>query len=197
MVEINQGFKDIEKSRRVGVLARPGFSNYFEGGRDAHPTVHYMTELPEEDLVIYRRKLPHWRLAGSVYFVTWRLEFTQPEMTPDERAVIMAALKHFDGQRYDLYAVVVMHNHVHALVKPVERYRLQAIVQSWKSFTAHKFSKDHSRRIPIWQQEYFDRIVRDEKEFFNKLEYIINNPWKTWPDMKDYPWLYIKEDMNP
>ena len=156
-----------------------------------------MSDLAAEELVIYRRKLPHWRLDGSVYFVTWRLEFTQPELTQDERAVIMSALKYFDGHRYDLYAAVVMHNHVHALVKPLENFRLQDIVHSWKSFTAHRFSQDYCRRVPIWQQEYFDRIVRDEKEFFDKAQYIMNNPFKQWPDMEDYPWLWIKEDIEP
>ena len=156
-----------------------------------------MTELPEEELVIYRRKMPHWRLPGSVYFVTWRLEFSQPELTPEERAVTMSALKHFDHHRYELYAGVVMHNHVHALVRPLEKYLLQDLVHSWKSFSAHKLSKDYDRRVPIWQEEYFDRIVRDEKEFFNKVEYIVNNPLKTWPEVEEYPWILVKEDLEP
>jgi hypothetical protein len=41
-----------------------------------------MAEPPAEELVKYRRKMPHWRLADSVYFVTWRLEFSQPELIP-------------------------------------------------------------------------------------------------------------------
>jgi len=141
--------------------------------------------------------MPHWRLAGSVYFVTWRLEFTQPELTPDERAVIMSALHHFDGSRYELYAGVVMHNHVHVLIKPSGKYRLQDLVHSWKSFTAHKFNQDFLRKVPVWQKEYFDRIVRDEKEFLDKAQYIINNPLKQWPEIEDYPWVWIKEEMDP
>lgn len=132
-----------------------------------------------------------------MYFVTWRLEFFQPELNPDERAVIMSALQHFDNHRYELYAGVVMHNHVHALVKPLGKYRLQDLVHSWKSFTAHKFSQNAGRKAPVWQQEYFDRIVRDEKEFFDKAQYIINNPLKTWPDVEEYPWILVKEDLDP
>jgi REP element-mobilizing transposase RayT len=156
-----------------------------------------MTQQPAEDLVIYRRKMPHWRLGGSVYFVTWRLEFSQPELNPDERAVILSALQHFDGSKYELFASVVMHNHVHALVKPSEKHRLQDLVQSWKSFTAHKLSQDYGRQAPIWQKEYFDRIIRDEKEFIDKAQYIINNPLKQWPEIEDYPWVFVKENLNP
>ena len=153
-----------------------------------------MTEPAEEDLLIYRRRMPHWRLAGSVYFVTWRLAPSQTEFTPTERRVIMSALQHFVGRRYELHACVVMPDHVHVLVKPLEGYRLQELVQSWKSFTAHKFRQDSGRKVPIWQEEYFDRIMRDEKEFIEKAQYILNNPLKIWSEVAEYPWVWVRED---
>ena len=160
------------------------------GGRDARPTrSRYMTE----GLVKYRRKMPHWRLSGSVYFVTWRLAPSQAELSPEERGVIMAALRYFDGRRYELYACVVMNDHVHALVKPLEDYRLQKLVHSWKSFTAHELRSDSSKKL--WQEEYFDRIVRDEKEFLNKAQYILNNPLSRWPEIEEYPWVWVKQDI--
>ncbi|HLD47179.1 MAG TPA: hypothetical protein VJA64_05095 [Desulfobaccales bacterium] len=94
--------------------------------------------MTEKDLVIYYRRLPHWRLDGSVYFVTWRLAPNQIDLTADERGELMLALKHFDGRRYELYAGVVMHDHVHVLAKPLGNQPLQEIIHSWKSFTAHK-----------------------------------------------------------
>ena len=147
-----------------------------------------------EDLVKYRRRMPHWRLADSVYFVTWRLAPSQAELSAEERDVIMTALRYFDGSRYELYAVVVMPDHVHVLVKPLEKYLLQDIVHSWKSFTAHKFRRDYDRNVGIWQEEYFDRIVRDEKEFLDKTQYIINNPLKRWPEIGEYSWVWVKQD---
>ena len=146
-----------------------------------------------EDLVKYRRRMPHWRLVGSVYFVTWRLAPSQEKLNEEECRVIMSALRHFDGSRYELYACVVMDDHVHALVKPLEDYRLQKLVHSWKSLTAHKLRRDSSRRL--WQEEYFDRIVRDEKEFLDKAQYILNNPLKRWPEMEGYPWVWVKHDL--
>ena len=109
--------------------------------------------------------------------------------------MIMSALRHFDGSRYELYAYVVMDDHVHALVEPLEDYRLQKLVHSWKSFTAHNLRRDSSRRV--WQEEYFDRIVRDEKEFLDKAQYILNNPLKRWPEMEGYPWVWVKPDLIP
>jgi putative transposase len=154
-------------------------------------------EFKREDLAIYRRRLPHWRLDGSVYFVTWRLMPSQAELTNEERGMVMAALKHFEGSRYELYASVVMHDHVHALVKPLEKHSLQKLVHSWKSFTAHQFQKDYGRNPPIWQDEYLDRIIRDEKEFLDKSQYVLYNPLRTWPELENYPWVWIKEDIEP
>ena len=150
-----------------------------------------------EDLVKYRRRMPHWRLSGSVYFVTWRLAPSQAELSPEERDVIMAALRHFDGRRYEIYACVVMDDHVHVMIKPLKDDRLQQLIHSWKSFTAHKFRQDDVRKVPLWQEEYFDRIVRDEKEFLDKAQYILNNPLKRWPEMEEYPWVWVKQNLNP
>ncbi len=105
----------------------------------------------------------------------------------------MSALRHFNGLRYELCACVVMPDHVHVLVKPLENHELHNLVHSWKSFTAHKFCRDGQRRAPIWQEEYFDRIVRDEKEYLDKAQYILNNPLKIWPEEEDYPWVWIRE----
>jgi putative transposase len=150
-----------------------------------------------EDLVKYRRRMPQWRLVGSVYFVTWRLAPSQVKLKEEERRVIMSALQYFDGSRYELFACVVMDDHVHVLVKPLENDQVERIVHSWKSFTAHKFQKECGREVPIWQEEYFDRIIRDEKEFLDKAQYIFNNPLKRWPEMEEYPWVWVKQDLNP
>ncbi len=152
-----------------------------------------MGKRSEEELIIYRRRMPHWRLGGSVYFVTWRLAPSQADLGIEERGAIISALKHFDGLKYELCACVAMPDHVHVLIKPLKNHRLQNLVHSWKSFTAHKFCRDCHRKPPIWQEEYFDRIVRDEKEFLDKAQYILNNPVKIWPEEENYPWVWVKE----
>ena len=152
-----------------------------------------MHENQDEKLTIYKRRLPHWRMSGAVYFITWRLFPTQPELMHDERSVVASALKHFDGSRYELFAYVVMHNHVHVLVEARDNYPLQDIVHSWKSYTANSLQSAFGRKNRIWQDEYFDRIVRDEGEFLQKAQYILNNPWKTWPEIKEYQWVGFKE----
>jgi REP element-mobilizing transposase RayT len=140
-------------------------------------------------LTIYTEKLPHWRMDGSVYFVTWRLAAKQALLQPAERILVADAIKHFAGERYGLWAYVVMDDHVHVLVAPLEEVPLQEIVHTWKSFTTNQLQRNLHRIGLIWQREYFDRIVRGERELVAKINYILNNPEKRWPDIEEYEWV--------
>ncbi len=154
-----------------------------------------MTEKSENKLIIYRRRMPHWCLAGAVNFVTWRLRKSQRELAAPEREVIVSTLRHFDGQRYDLLAYAVMPDHVHILVKPLDKHPLSNLVHSWKSYTAYQVQKKHGRYGKIWQEDYFDRIIRNENEFLEKAQYILNNPLKISPQIEEYPWVWVKTDI--
>src|SRR5208282_5768872 len=115
---------------------------------------------------------PHWRQDQATYFVTWRLARGQQELDASERDLVMAAITRFDGQRYELAAYVVMDDHVHALLTPLAAHDLAGILHSWKSFTARQMQRQHKRFGRVWQDEYFDRIVRDDNEFAQKRDYI-------------------------
>lgn len=140
----------------------------------------------------YRRNLPHWRLTGATYFLTWRLHQAQTDLTPGERDRVVSALRHFDGERYTLLAYVVMNDHVHVLVRPHGGHRLEQTTHSWKSFTANRMQKESGRVGAVWQDESFDRIVRDEDEFWEKARYILDNPVKRWPGTGDYLWAWLR-----
>ncbi len=93
-----------------------------------------------------------------------------------------------------------MPDHVHALVQPLIKpesggvYDLAEIIHSVKSFTVHQINRQRGSRGSISQDERFDRIVRDENEFLEKWQYIMNNPVKKELAEKweDSPWLYLK-----
>jgi len=143
------------------------------------------------DFEAYCRHLPHWRADHVIYFVTWRIERGVSLLKPDERSVIADAVEFFDNTRYWLFAYVVMDDHVHVVLRISPDYPLQKIIHSWKSFASHQFGKLTGRIGQVWQQEYFDRIVRDRTELDNVLQYIAYNPTKRWPDTRDYPWCKI------
>jgi REP element-mobilizing transposase RayT len=83
-----------------------------------------------------------------------------------------------------------MNDHVHVMVEPIHDWELGKILHSWKSFTAHKLQRCHRRRGRVWQDEYFDRLIRSEREYGEKRDYILGNPYKRWPVLENYPWLW-------
>jgi putative transposase len=147
---------------------------------------------PYEDtmsLTQYRRRLPHWRMEGAVYFVTWRLHSSQAPLNHGERTLVKEALLHFDGQRYQIFAYVVMDDHVHVLFIPLADWEVGAITHTWKSFTANQMQRRFHRRGAVWRDESLDRIVRNDEEFQEKGNYILDNPRRRWPEVEDYEWV--------
>ena len=95
---------------------------------------------------------------------------------PAPAQIVADALRHFDGERYDLVAWVVMPNHVHALLTPRPGFALGKILHSWKSFSAHEINKQTGRKGDVWQHETYDHIVRDPDSLWHFAKYIVDNP---------------------
>jgi REP element-mobilizing transposase RayT len=94
------------------------------------------------------------------------------------RSNLAASLRHGDGSRYALHAWVIMPNHAHVLVSLHPYARIEAEVGAWKSVSARAINKQVSRRGNLWQEDYFDRLVRDQAHFGNCARYIRRNPEK-------------------
>lgn len=88
------------------------------------------------------------------------------------------ALHHFDSERYELDSYVVMPNHVHAILRPLlpGTHPLERILQSWKRHTAREINVELGLEGTLWQEESFDRIIRDEEHVYRAIQYIGTNP---------------------
>jgi carbamoylphosphate synthase large subunit/REP element-mobilizing transposase RayT len=91
-------------------------------------------------------------------------------------ATVANSLRHFNGVRYALDSFVIMPNHVHVLVRPHEAHSLSEILHSWKSFSAKEINKLRERAGAVWQDENYDRMVRDFAELERYRDYIKQNP---------------------
>jgi len=105
-------------------------------------------------------------------------------------SLVESALLHFDAQRYRLAAWVVMPNHVHLLLTPLPGHTLSSIMHSLKSYTAGEANKLLRRQGAFWQEEYFDRYVRDPKHYAQTLAYIEANPVKAGLCLLPEDWPY-------
>ncbi len=90
---------------------------------------------------------------------------------------------------YQLHAFVVMPNHVHVLVTP--RLALCKLTKSLKGITAKRANARMSLTgSPFWQEESYDHLVRNQREFEKIRCYIEENPVRAGlvGDASQYRW---------
>ncbi|WP_198648767.1 transposase [Cyanothece sp. BG0011] len=162
-----------------------------------------------------KRYLPHWELAGSVYFITFNT-WEKLELTPEARQIVLDCCLFFDESinpkdtRYKTFTIVIMPDHVHWLVQPLpkrltdkipvpqisvsadEYWSLSSILHSVKSYSSKQIPKVMQHIGTVWQDERYDRIMRNRQEFLEKWQYIRFNPVKAnLSDIpENYPYLW-------
>jgi REP element-mobilizing transposase RayT len=117
-------------------------------------------------------------------------------------------------QNIELGAFTIMPNHMHGMIvmsrgteenpgdydgepsrraptreqfqKPVKG-SIPTIIRSYKSAVAYRISLMRSTRdVPVWQRNYYEHIIRNERDLRNKTDYIEANPL-----------LWDQDDENP
>lgn len=84
---------------------------------------------------------------------------------------------------------VIMPDHIHMIIEiNHDNQRAEQspaptigdIICAFKSITTKIANKkDACFGRQIWQRNYYEHIIRDEKDYINAMEYILNNPLKT------------------
>ena len=95
---------------------------------------------------------------------------------PKIAKIIANSLQHFAGERYDLGAWCVMPNHVHAIISPREGHSLPDILRSIKRHSALEANRQLGREGEFWQKESYDHMIRNEEDYQNQRDYILENP---------------------
>jgi putative transposase len=83
----------------------------------------------------------------------------------------------------------VMPDHVHLLATGLAEWsNLRAFVADAKKETGWAFRRQHRQRL--WQEGYYERILREAEPTWNVVRYIVNNPVRAElvERPEDYPW---------
>ena len=92
------------------------------------------------------------------------------------RRIVEHYLHLYDEVLYDLYAYVIMPNHVHLLLSPSYDTRITESIGKIKQLSTYHINKMFGLKGNFWQKGMFDRILRGWMDYENKLNYIIYNP---------------------
>jgi len=138
---------------------------------------------------IRRRRLPHLYVPGHTYFLTFRVAKNQ--LAPLDDSERNQILVHLDRMAPGiLRAFVVMPDHVHLLYQSAGDEDLSRTLKGLKGASARSLHLMSHREPPIWQDESYDHIIRDEHELKSTWGYIEANPVRKGlvDDPRAYRW---------
>ncbi|MEM1264313.1 MAG: transposase [Pseudomonadota bacterium] len=142
-------------------------------------------------------RLRRYSAPGNCYLLSTSTHKREPLFVDKTSAnLVLSAARWLDViQQIRLDAVVVMPNHVHMACALTKCSSLSRLMQSYKSFTAHRLV-DLGAEAPVWQTGYHDHAARSEQEYVDCIRYLLDNPVRAElvDRAQDYPFLYAHED---
>ena len=90
--------------------------------------------------------------------------------------MVVEAIQFVRSKRAYVIAYVVMPDHLHALLVPREGTWISRLMQSIKGCTARLVNERLDRRGPLWQRSFFGRMIRDERQLLETVNYVHMNP---------------------
>jgi putative transposase len=117
-------------------------------------------------------------MPDDTYFVTSSTAQCRPLLQSDRMAKLFVdVLAHYRSQgRYLLHEFVVMPDHFHVLLTPVQNRTLERVLQLLKGGFSYRARKELDFEGELWQAGYHDRRVRDATEYERIRRYILQNP---------------------
>jgi len=144
----------------------------------------------------YRRRLPHIQKDKRPIFITFTTDHRW--ILPDDaRTIVLESCLKENGSRFDLHTAVVMPDHAHLLLSPLRdadgwNFSLPQIMHAIKGVSARKINVLLDRCGPVWQEEFFDHVLRSNDSAAEKMDYICRNPVRAGlvKVESEYPWLW-------
>jgi len=139
--------------------------------------------------------------SSGYYFITICTHFKQHTLAAIERGTSIHTKlgtiaekcwkripHHFQDVRTDSF--IVMPNHIHGILQFTETNSVQlgTVMQNYKSVTTRRMNQARKTpAMPAWQDNYFDRIIRTERELNMIRLYIELNPrmWEEGTSLSD------------
>ena len=132
---------------------------------------------------------PPWVREGEVFFVTecCARRSVNQLAHPKAFAVMTGALEHnIHSSRLWAELLLVMPDHLHALMSFPPGEQMEKVVRNWKRFVAKQAGM-------IWQPGFFDHRLRSNESYEEKAHYIRMNPVRAGLATAPNDWRYVWE----
>jgi putative transposase len=146
------------------------------------------TLVPQSRRKFLNHTVPEWIRGSPIFFVTLctsprgKNQLCQPKIA---YAVFSAAEYYHAHNRWHVLLLLLMPDHLHALVSFPKAESMQQVIRSWKHFLSRRHRLN-------WQRDYFDHRLRSDESHEEKAEYIRQNPVRAGlvssPELWPYVW---------
>jgi len=138
-----------------------------------------------------RKTLPHEPPLslpdGAVWFITICCRKRGRNQLADESTaakLFSSALFFHQKGRWFIHLLLLMPDHLHALLSFPQHEQMTRVVRAWKKFQA----TDHGI---CWQRDFFDHRLRSDESFEGKRDYIRMNPIRAGLVSSAEDWPYV------
>jgi len=134
--------------------------------------------------------LRRYHTAGNWYFITNVTYLRRPVLVEHADLLLSAFERCRERVAHDLHAWVILPDHFHAVINSKDG-DMSGIMQRIKmGFAAHLRLRTGNRRGRVWQNRFWDHVIRDEEDLNRHIDYIHYNPVKHELASSPFEWKH-------
>ena len=139
-------------------------------------------------------------MPEAFYLLTTTTHNRTPILTKDSIAqIIFDAFEWLETkERIRWYCIMIMPDHLHAIIQLRTQHTLPDIMHTLKRFTARQINKLLKQEGTFWQDGYHDTGIRGEAALNEMIRYCYGNPVRKGlvEVARDYPYWRCKFEME-
>jgi putative transposase len=139
------------------------------------------------------RRLERVWIDWPIYFITTCTFNRRPILAAEEVARILTEewRNAHDRHGWAIGRFVIMPDHVHVFCSAeLDAKSLPVFMQAWKQWTSKRMARELNFSRPVWQEQFFDHVLRSTEGYSQKWDYVRENPVRAGlvAKIEDWPW---------
>jgi REP-associated tyrosine transposase len=148
------------------------------------------------------RRLERVWINRSIYFITTCTSKRRATLASKIVANILVAewRDSHDRHGWAVGRYVIMPDHVHFFCSAeLDAKPLPAFMQAWKQWTSKRMARELGLPVKVWQEEFFDHVLRSSESYSQKWNYVRENPVRAGlvETSDEWPWQGEIESLMP
>jgi REP element-mobilizing transposase RayT len=97
------------------------------------------------------------------------------EFTTAHKTITLLYNNDRNGHTFTI-AYVLMPDHLHWLFQLQKTKPLSKVIQGFKSQVSQYINKQQAHSVTVWQRNFYDHQIKNERDLYNQARYIVANP---------------------